>query len=229
HCPRVRRPTRAGGTRRTRRSGLADRAAARRAVRRAAKVGAAQMGPEGVPAMGQGGRVPPRVSLPKTKKGLHMAANLTKKATLEGMDRIGDQAAGLERAGREPTTAAGDFEGRDGYDAEFLDGWDIPLPRVTGARSGDLLNVRRGPGQGGAELKYEHFSVVMSKSRRMPLLTASNIDGNESKSVPRIKTWNFDGRLDKEDQWGDALYDGNALDRGHMVRREDPIWGNLTT
>lgn len=158
-----------------------------------------------------------------------MAANLTKKATLEGMERIGDPVGELERAGREPTTAAGDFEDRDGYDAAFLDGWDIPLPRPAGERAGDLLDVRRGPGRGGVELKYEHFSVMMSKSRRMPLLTAANIDGNESKSVPRIKTWNFDGRLDKEDQWGDALYDGNALDRGHMVRREDPIWGNLST
>jgi endonuclease G len=39
--------------------------------------------------------------------------------------------------------------------------------------------------------------------------------------------WSFDGRLDKADQWGDALYDSNALDRGHMVRREDPVWGSL--
>ena len=61
----------------------------------------------------------------------------------------------------------------------------------------------------------------------MPLLTAANIDGEASRSMPRIDTWNYDGRLDKEDQWGDALYDGNALDRGHMVRREDPIWGTL--
>jgi endonuclease G len=45
--------------------------------------------------------------------------------------------------------------------------------------------------------------------------------------VPRIDTWSFDGRLEKEHQFGDALYDSNALDRGHMVRREDPVWGTL--
>src|SRR5690349_6380975 len=117
------------------------------------------MDPEGVPAVGRGGRVPPRVALPQSKKELPMAANLTKKATLEGMERIGDPVGELERAGREPTTAAGDFEDRDGYDAAFLDGWDIPLPRPAGERAGDLLSVRRGPGRGGSELKYEHFSV----------------------------------------------------------------------
>jgi endonuclease G len=37
--------------------------------------------------------------------------------------------------------------------------------------------------------------------------------------------WAFDGRVPKQYQWGDALYDSNALDRGHMVRREDPVWG----
>lgn len=132
----------------------------------------------------------------------------------------------IERAGREPTTPPGDFAGRGGYDPGFLSGWDVRLPVATGDRAADMLSVRRGGS--GVELKYEHFSVVMSKSRRMPMLTAANIDGNESKSVPRIQTWSFDGRLDKEDQWGDALYDGNALDRGHMVRREDPIWGPVT-
>jgi endonuclease G len=84
--------------------------------------------------------------------------------------------------------------------------------------------VRRGGG--GVELRYTHFSVVMSSSRRLPMLTAVNIDASQSRQVARIKTWSFDGRLDEEDQFGDALYDGNDLDRGHMVRREDPVWGD---
>jgi endonuclease G len=61
----------------------------------------------------------------------------------------------------------------------------------------------------------------------MPMITACNIDGEQSRRLPRIQTWSFDGRVDKVDQWGDALYDNNLLDRGHMVRREDPIWGSL--
>jgi len=69
--------------------------------------------------------------------------------------------------------------------------------------------------------------VIMSASRRLTAITAANIDGTQSRSVPRISKWSFDGRLNKEDQFGDAIYDSNALDRGHMVRREDPNWGTL--
>lgn len=130
----------------------------------------------------------------------------------------------LERAGREPTTDPDYFDGRDGYVPDFLDGWSIDLPMPKSGLD-DVVGPRRGGT--GHELKYEHFSVVMSGARRMPMLTACNIDGKKSRSLPRITTWSFDGRLNKEDQWGDALYDGNELDRGHMVRREDPVWGSV--
>jgi endonuclease G len=137
------------------------------------------------------------------------------------MIRIGpDPFEGLERAGKEPTTSADEFHGRSGYDSDFLSGWQLPLPQP----SEDVRELRRGGP--GIELKYQNFSVIMSASRRLPIITAANIDGSQSRRVPRISTWSFDGRLDKEDQWGDALYDSNALDRGHMVRREDPVWGS---
>ncbi|MEJ7724838.1 MAG: DNA/RNA non-specific endonuclease, partial [Ilumatobacteraceae bacterium] len=77
------------------------------------------------------------------------------------------------------------------------------------------------------ELKYRNFSVVMSKSRRLPMVTAANINGQESRRLPRVDVWSYDGRLDKKDQWGDELYADNPLDRGHMVRRADPVWGSL--
>lgn len=153
-------------------------------------------------------------------------ADLNRKASLETMSRIGgDQFEAPERPGREPTTTAEVFAGRNGYEASFLDGWGIPLPTDTGDAVQDMRRLRRGGS--GVELKYRNFSVVMSTARRMPLLTAANINGEESRSIPRISTWSFDGRLDKEDQWGDELYASNALDRGHMVRREDPVWGTL--
>ncbi|HEX8285927.1 MAG TPA: DNA/RNA non-specific endonuclease [Pyrinomonadaceae bacterium] len=149
-------------------------------------------------------------------------ADLSRKAALEAMSRIGeDQLEAPERPGREPTTPAESFDGRNGYEADFLDGWEIPLPTATE----DMRRLRRGGN--GVELKYQNFSVIMSASRRMPLLTATNINAQESRRVARISTWSFDGRLDKEDQWGDELYASNALDRGHMVRREDPVWGTM--
>jgi len=155
-------------------------------------------------------------------------ADLNKKATLGTMTRIGeDQLEGVERPGHEPTTPAEVFDGRDGYETGFLDGWEIALPLATGDMAQDMRELRRGGS--GVELKYRHFSVIMSASRRLPMLTAANINGEEARRVPRIQTWSFDGRLDKDDQWGDELYASNALDRGHMVRREDPVWGELNT
>lgn len=153
-------------------------------------------------------------------------ADLNRKAKLETMSRISeDQFEAPERPGREPTTPAEVFAGRNGYEADFLDGWAIPLPMATGDAEQDMRRLRRGGS--GVELKYRNFSAIISVSRRMPMLTAVNINGEQSRRVPRINTWSFDGRLDKEDQWGDELYFTNALDRGHMVRREDPVWGTV--
>jgi endonuclease G, mitochondrial len=97
------------------------------------------------------------------------------------------------------------------------------MPKATR----DMRELRRGGT--GVELVYEHFSVILSASRKMPMVTACNIDGKESRSLPRVKQWKFDGRLDRADQIGDEVYaeQKNVLDRGHMVRREDPNWGSL--
>ena len=154
-------------------------------------------------------------------------ADLSRKATLESMVRLGaGELEGLELAGREPTTKPTAFQGRNGYAPAFLNGWKIALPRTVGPAAGDMRKLRRGGT--GVELKYRNFSVIMSASRRMPMITAANIDGSKSRRLPRIDTWSFDGRLDKGDQFGDELYQGNELDRGHMVRREDPVWGTLS-
>lgn len=152
-----------------------------------------------------------------------MKANLTLKASPTTLRPLTGPASDLEKAGREPTTSADELADRKGYNPDFLEGWSIPLPITSGAAVEDMRPLRRG-GRG-VELKYQNFSTVISIARRMPLLTAVNIDGSQTRKVPRISTWSYDGRLDKGDQWGDALYDSNALDRGHMVRREDPIWG----
>lgn len=154
-----------------------------------------------------------------------MTANLDKKATPTSWKRLlsPEELEATERAGHEPQTSPDELADREGYDPDFLDGWNIPLPLGP---DDEMLKLRRGGT--GVELKYHHFSSIVSVSRRMPMITAVNIDGTESKrGIPRISIWSFDGRLDKADQWGDALYDSNALDRGHMVRREDPLWGTV--
>ncbi|WP_342671811.1 DNA/RNA non-specific endonuclease [Paenibacillus sp. O199] len=52
-----------------------------------------------------------------------------------------------------------------------------------------------------------------------------NIDGNELRDHERV-SWRFDPRIDQRYQCGNELYKDNNIDRGHLVRRRDPIWGN---
>jgi endonuclease G len=120
------------------------------------------------------------------------------------------------------TSPASSFAKRQGYRAEHLGAFIVPLPDPS-AIAADVLPV---PGNINARLDYEHFSIVMSKSRRLALFTGVNIDGSASVSVSRgSDPWAFDGRIPEAAQVGDELYANNDFDRGHLVRREDPNWG----
>ena len=156
----------------------------------------------------------PQVPAPDWRSGVTL--KMMRPLTFAGKPRL--EGAELEAA-QDGETPASRFESRQGYDPDFLPGFPIPLP--TARR--DMRELRRGGS--GVELKYEHFSVIMSASRRMSMITGCNINGAESRSLPRITQWNFDGRLNRDDQWGNDLYRANDIDRGHMVRREDPVWG----
>lgn len=115
------------------------------------------------------------------------------------------------------------FAGRTGFDAAHLDAFKVELPRPTGPTARDVLAVG---GDARGRLDYMHFSVVMSASRRMALFVAVNIEGARSVSLEREDDkWFLDGRIPPEAQVGEQLYAGNRLDRGHLVRREDPNWG----
>ena len=116
-----------------------------------------------------------------------------------------------------------DYTDRGGYDAKFLgQSLDIPLPDVTDAA--DVLTFSTN-GRPERVLRYEHFSVVMSKSRRMCRYSAVNIDGKQRAKVERTQ-WRTDPRIPKAAQISKECY-GNPpkFSRGHMTRREDPVWG----
>lgn len=115
-----------------------------------------------------------------------------------------------------------DFPNRDGYDRGFL-GAELPLPKLSPEQQKQAAPLLSDPSR--TELKYTHFSIVMSKMRRLPFLTAVNIDGANLKSVARKDRWVLDNRIAEEHQLGNEAYTGNDLDRGHMVRRLDPVWG----
>jgi endonuclease G len=109
-----------------------------------------------------------------------------------------------------------------GYEADFL-GPDVALPSLSAAQLADVAPRLDGRGH---LLEYVHFSVVMSRTRRMAYYTAVNIDGRKTKTIKRDDdVWYFDPRIAREHQAGADLYERNDLDRGHLVRRSDPVWG----
>ncbi|CAO3401295.1 DNA/RNA non-specific endonuclease [Azospirillum palustre] len=139
---------------------------------------------------------------------------------------LSDEGRGLESLERGPRVSpVDDFAGRTGYQSGFL-GFEVPLPQTVDAATDDVLPVDGG----GTRLDYEHFSIVMSKSRRMAIVVGCNINGASTVSIERGKDkWAYDGRIPIEAQIGEALYAGSGLDRGHLVRREDPNWGDANT
>jgi DNA/RNA endonuclease G (NUC1) len=119
-----------------------------------------------------------------------------------------------------PSVETGDLSKRKGFKGDFLS-VPISLPKV--AMDNKVV------------LPYSHFTVVMNPERRMPYFTAVNIDAikyNKLKEdIPSRKEmgaddWNIDPRLDKKMQLSKSFYSQNDFDLGHMVRREDALWGD---
>jgi endonuclease G len=120
---------------------------------------------------------------------------------------------------------AEDYRDREGYQSDFLgDGkMAVDLPAVD-RDANDILDFQFN-GKTDTELRYEHYSVVMSRSRRMCFFSAVNIDGNLSKKSARVG-WKWDPRIPKTQQIMNECYGSPPkFSRGHMTRREDPGWG----
>jgi endonuclease G, mitochondrial len=114
---------------------------------------------------------------------------------------------------------------RPGFDESFI-GADVPLPKLgAGARR---LDPGGGSGGGDLVLHYEHFSILMSPERKLAHFVAVNVDGSRTVDIgPRGDDhWIFDERIPEDQQMGDWLYDNNDFDKGHLVRRLDPVWGD---
>jgi len=129
----------------------------------------------------------------------------------------------LERAPR-PLAVDPAYEDRAGFDLDFL-AVPVPLPRLDPAIAEDAAIPADADGD--PVLRYHHFSVVLSRSRRLARWTAVNLDGRRRYVVDRSgDSWTLDPRLPDEAQVGEALYADNDPDRGHLVRRQDPVWGD---
>lgn len=135
--------------------------------------------------------------------------------------------AGGAETPRDGIHTAADLADRAGYDAGFLggDGLTAPWPQLPDDVAADLARPSDElPGRP-FELRYTHFGVKFSRSRRQPRMTAVNIDGLHTVTIKRgADKWFQDARIPVDIQLGKADYADPDIDRGHMVRRTDPNW-----
>jgi endonuclease G len=115
-----------------------------------------------------------------------------------------------------------------------LMGITVPMPHLSSAGKANVTARKDGKVFETALpfLQYHHFSLVMNKQRRMLYFAASNFDcnaarrGKKSRKQLGTDTWVFDPRIDNSAVIGKDFYARNALDFGHVVRREDNYWGD---
>jgi endonuclease G len=141
-----------------------------------------------------------------------------------------------ERASDEPDHVEGaefdvaSYRNRSGYDPFFLEGKGRPsvkMPTIVDRRK-DILQFEI-YGKNDYELKYEHFSIVMSRSRRMCFFSATNIDGARLRKSTS-SGWKWDPRIPRSQQILNGCYGAPPrFDRGHLTRREDASWGDAET
>jgi endonuclease G len=131
-----------------------------------------------------------------------------------------------------------DYEGRTGYDENFLSGGTklppVVVPMPEAADQSVLASLK----DGSTRLDYQNFSIKMHAKRRLALFTAANVTEESGLREPvkgldyarkRLfsERWFPDLRLDEKFQIPEIFYseDQGAFDKGHVVRRDDVAWG----
>jgi endonuclease G, mitochondrial len=126
------------------------------------------------------------------------------------------------------------YKAKRGFNRRFLS-ITLPFPQLAPQWAKSVVEFSEFNNEKAIELKYHHFSVVLNVERKMPFFTAVNIDGASydalKDQVPTRKEigpdrWFFDPRIAKTQQLAASFYKGNDFDIGHIVRREDPLWGD---
>jgi endonuclease G, mitochondrial len=110
-----------------------------------------------------------------------------------------------------------------GYQPEFLPGTRVELPAPA---LQDVEDDYAPTASNGVIRDYTHFSLAMSSARRFCRWVAWNVDGNGLIQLSRTsQRFVLDREYDPQFQVDDDLYSGNRLDRGHIARRADLLWG----
>lgn len=127
----------------------------------------------------------------------------------------------LEIAPRPPVNVLVDSRAGLGYQVGFI-GEAVAIPAAVSSEvRDDLLEM-----SGRTVFDYMHFSLAMSRSRRFARWVAWNVDGAAIRRLSRRGiSFRKDRNLPDDAQIGNELYVSNPLDRGHIARRADLVWG----
>lgn len=144
----------------------------------------------------------------------------------------------LLRAGAEAMRVDQDYSNRKGYNSKFIPGVTVPLPAANATLGKQIAPLNEGePAAKKGLLNYEHFSVLLNKSKRIAIFTATNIDGQTYLAVDRTTgkvkdgaegdKWFIDTRINRTFYLDQSFYGdwSDYFDRGHLTRRTDPTWG----
>lgn len=114
------------------------------------------------------------------------------------------------------------------YNPNFIPGKKVPLPKLKPTLKSKMAGLKNNTTK--KILDYEHHSVVVNKDRKQAFFSACNIDGSFiPQTIPARKdNWQEEPNLKTEYQIHKSFYDtcGSIIDRGHLTKYEDPIWGD---
>jgi len=121
-----------------------------------------------------------------------------------------------------------DYSDRLGFDPNFLESFEVPLPVISADMKPDTAQVKAEARRNGDPfaLAYYHYSVYMNKRRRTAWFSAANVDGDQRPNIGKRQgdRWYMDPRILKSEQLGQEAFE-HGIDRGHLTRREDTAWG----
>lgn len=157
----------------------------------------------------------PVVSAPSGSVSVQVPLTVTVTVGAAGVAGLGVGA--LER--REPSVA--DYADREGFDRDFL-GVRVEFPTPQNTIAGNVATLSGSPE---TEVRYDHFSVLMNRARRLAYVSGGNLRIDAPFNAPRRDPWGHDPRLHESLQAGNEFYAANDLDRGHLFRRADGAWG----
>lgn len=132
---------------------------------------------------------------------------------------LGEESKRLEKAM--------DYSECKGYQSGFLGSKNrIPIPKPLPIIKDKIAKIK---GRRSVILKYYLYSVIFQKDRKLPLISAINVDGATNKRQDKTKrkdVWIRDSRIEYDIQLDKDFYRNSGFDKGHMSRREDANWGD---